>query len=72
MTEQTLSDKIMYQMGDEYLDDGARVFLEKDVRETIKELKNWIDEYPENHTITRQLPALFEIKLNEIMGDKLV
>lgn len=70
MTEESLSDKIYNnELGGDL---GADILLAVDVKEFIKKLKDFIDSYPENHTITRQLPALFEMKLRELAGKELI
>ena len=55
-----LSEKLMYQMGDEELDDNNMVVHQDDVKEFIKELKVDMVQF-QNHN-AHHLTALFAIK----------
>jgi len=66
-SKETLSDKAMYQMGDEELDDNNMVFTEEDVKEFIKALKAEWDNWGKGPTITD-----FNYIIDELAGERLI
>jgi hypothetical protein len=84
MTNKTLSDEIINWV--DKTNPKYNCYDEQDIKKHLQEFKEelskfinnyqYVNNYPENYPITKQLPALFERELNTQMekhfGDKLI